>query len=165
MKQLLIAIATMAAMTGVHAQQAKTAATREFVKSSKKETVFLNDISMRAVRDFEKKYSKVSDGKWIKMTDGYSVKFTLNNEQYRMVYNNHGYWVYTIKYLKEVSMPREVRAQVKSIYYDYTITQVEEIEVPYNPIVYIVHMCDEKKWVNVRVRDGEMDVIQEFDKG
>lgn len=72
MKQLLLAIATMAAMNGVNAQQAKTAATREYVKSSKKETVFLNDISMRAVRDFEKKFSKVSDGKWYRMTDGYN---------------------------------------------------------------------------------------------
>ena len=62
-------------------------------------------------------------------------------------------------------MPRAVRAQVKSTYYDCTITQIEEIELPGGPVVYLVHMYDATTWKNVRIRDGEMDLVEEFDKG
>ncbi len=55
-------------------------------------------------------------------------------------------------------------ALVKSQYYDYTITLVEEIEVPMKPLVYVVHMEDSATLKNVRVSDREMEVLEEYKK-
>jgi hypothetical protein len=62
-------------------------------------------------------------------------------------------------------MSRDIRAQVKSTYYDYTITLVEEIEQINNPLVYLVHLADASTWKIVSVCDGEMETVQDFRKG
>jgi hypothetical protein len=165
MKQLLLAIGLVVSISGVCAQQVSTTSTRLNSQPPKKESVFLNDISMRAARDFEKKFGKVADKQWYKAGDGYVVKFTISSILHRSVYNSRGIWIYTIKYYNESIMPRAVRAQVKGTYYDCTITQVEEIEQPDGPVIYMVHMYDATTWKNVRLWDGEMEVVEEFDKG
>ncbi|MGI8952391.1 MAG: hypothetical protein ACR2FN_12510 [Chitinophagaceae bacterium] len=64
----------------------------------------------------------------------------------------------------ETKLPHDVRAQVKSTYYDYAITTVDEVHYQ-GQIVYLVHMQDANTWKIIRVNsDGEMDVYQAFDK-
>ncbi len=53
---------------------------------------------------------------------------------------------------------------LKSQYYDYTITLVEEIETPMKPLVYVVHMEDSTTLKNVRVSEKEMEVLEEYKK-
>ena len=165
MKQLLLAISLVAAISGACAQQVRNTSTGIYSRSPRKETLYMNNISVRAIRDFEKRFGKATDAQWYKAGEGYVVKFTNETIQYRSVYNSWGNWIYTIKYYKEAIMPRDVRARVKSSYYDYTITQVEEIEQPDSPVVYIVHMYDDTTWKNVKICDGEMEVVEDFDKG
>jgi hypothetical protein len=61
-------------------------------------------------------------------------------------------------------MPRDVRAMVKSQYYDYTITLVEEIIEPFKPLVYVVHLEDVETLKNIRVSEREMEVMDEYKK-
>jgi hypothetical protein len=93
------------------------------------------------------------------------VRFLVDSISCRAAYDARGNWVYTIKAYDEWKMPKQVRHLVKSTYYDYTITQVEEIDRPNEHKVYLVHMCDATTWKNVQVRDGEMVVVEDFKKG
>ena len=125
---------------------------------------YLNDINTRAARDFIKRYGAAVDPDWYKIKDGYIVKFMLNNILHRAAYDNSGEWMYTILYYRESAMLKEVRAIVKRVYYDYRITQVEEIHAPNRPVVYNVHMEDATTWRNVQVCDGEMVTAEVLNK-
>jgi hypothetical protein len=57
----------------------------------------------------------------------------------------------------------KTRSQVKSVYYDYTITTVQEIIFP-DHHVYLVNMEDETTILIIRICDGEMDVYKDLKK-
>lgn len=134
------------------------------VKSLNKSAGYINRISTRAARDFALRYPDVERASWYAAKNGFIVHFRLDSCRTRTAYNLGGNWVYTIKVYAEDKMPRNVRHTVKSTYYDYTITQVEEIDRPNEKKLYLVHMCDASTWINVQVMDGEMKVAEEFRK-
>jgi hypothetical protein len=41
-------------------------------------------------------------------------------------YGKHGYWLYTIRRYDEKNLPADVRALVKSTYYDYTFLHIDK---------------------------------------
>ena len=82
-----------------------------------------------------------------------------------VTYNRIGDWQYTIVNYDEKKLPEDIRAMVKSTYYDYAITQVEEIvQQIQNEPSYLIHMKDDKTWKNVLVCNGEMVVVEDYDK-
>ena len=123
----------------------------------------LNAINTKAVRDFGKNYKIATDEKWYKVANGYLAKFASNGNDNMAAYDSKGRWKFTISYYDEKKLPDEIRSIVKSTYYDYSITRVEEIHID-NKIIYIVHMQDDKTWKNVRICDGEMEIVEDFDK-
>jgi hypothetical protein len=52
---------------------------------------------------------------------------------------------------------------VKSTYYDCEITLVEEINSG-TQVMYIVHLEDETTWKKVKVSDGTMEILEDFNK-
>jgi hypothetical protein len=122
-----------------------------------------NNIHIKAMRDFLKRNKTAFDANWFTIDNGYEVRYTgRNNSRCRTVYNCHGAFVYTIKQYGEDQMPHEVRSIVKSTYYDYTITLVEEVEQPRAPVIYIIHMQDDTTLKNVTVCDGVMETKEEY---
>ena len=167
------------AMLGcVHAQGIRTSVVSHGKKSKDSSSVttgsqkmvpakgYLNDISTYASRDFLKRFKDPKDILWSHVNKGWVVTCTENGINTRTAYNLAGSWVYTIKYYDEWKLPKDVRTLVKSTYFDYTITQVEEIvqQISTEP-TYLVHLKDDKSWKNVLVSNGEMVVMEEFDKG
>jgi len=120
-------------------------------------------INIRAMRDFKKYYPNVDGEKWYSFRDGFAVKFNEANIPHMITYNRIGNWQYSIAYYGEKKLPEDVRAQVKSTYYDYSITMVEEIKA-HQQTVYLVHMQDEFTWKILRISDGEMSIIEDFNK-
>jgi hypothetical protein len=121
-------------------------------------------VNIRAVKDFAKTFSSVKNENWVLANDGgFIAKFSQNGIKNRVDYDRKGRWVQTIRYYGEKNLPADVRHHIKSAYYDFTITQVEEIVLP-DKIAYLVHMNDEKSWVNILYYDGEMRVLEEYSK-
>jgi hypothetical protein len=123
----------------------------------------VNDVSNKAIRDFKKNFKDAKDEKWFTLPNGYLAEFMLVNRKDAVVYDKKGNWKYTICYYDEKNLPDAVRAQVKSVYYDYSISRVEEIRVE-DKIIYLVHMQNETTWKNLRICDGEMEVIEDYNK-
>ncbi|HTQ65187.1 MAG TPA: hypothetical protein VMI12_10335 [Puia sp.] len=121
------------------------------------------DVNSKALRDFKKNFKNVTNEVWYSVPGGYDAEFTEDDIKNSVVYNKEGRWEYTIQRYGEDKLPDEIRSIVKSQYYDYSISTVDEIHVDQKPI-YIVHMQDKDSWKNVRVYDGEMTVIEDFNK-
>lgn len=125
---------------------------------------YLNNISTRAMRDFNHTYKEAVDTRWFVLKDGYTATCTLNNIPASMVYDRRGNWVYTIEYQKERDMPSDVRRVVKSTYYDYSISQVEKINYRRMEPIYWVHLQDAQTLKIVKVTDGVMEVMEDYQK-
>jgi hypothetical protein len=123
-----------------------------------------NNLKSRAVRNFVRSYKNVSNEKWYNVQDGFIAMFILDDINYRVDYDKKGNWLHTIRTYNENKLPPDVRHLVKSSYYDYNISLVQEIETPREPFTYVVHLDGKTKLINLRVSNGEMDEWQKFEK-
>jgi hypothetical protein len=149
----------------VKAQPASRPFLADNMQSLQTSTRFINKIHVKAMRDFLKRNETAADADWMVVESGFVVKYTdKNNSHCRTVYNCRGDFSYTIKQYFENNLLREVRAMIKSQYYDYKITLVEEIVQTLKPLVYVVHMEDATTLKNIRISDREMEVVEEYKK-
>jgi hypothetical protein len=124
----------------------------------------LKTVHVKAVKDFKARFTSVMDEKWYNVSDGYMSYFKSGNLGNWAFYNKKGQWQYTLKFYNEDKLPRDIRAIVKSTYFDYAITVVEEVET-INGLAYIVHLEDKSVIKNIIISsDGEMRVMEEFQK-
>ena len=128
--------------------------------------VSVDAVNSKAVKDFRKSFAGASGEKWFVIPSGFTTKFTQNDIQYRVDYNKKGNWTGTMKSYDEKKLSRDIRRIVKSTYYDYSITWVNEITVTdYFPLsVYFIHIEDETSFKNLQIVDGEMIVLEAYDK-
>lgn len=124
---------------------------------------YVNDVNQKAMRDFKKTFKAVSNEKWYSIKDGFLAEFSLNTSKNRVVYDNKGNWKFTVSYYDEKSLPAEIRAIVRPVYYDYTIARVEEVHAE-GKIIYVVHVQNESSLKTLRVCEGEMDLIEDLPK-
>src|SRR5882672_10575884 len=90
-------------------------------------------INPKAIRDFIKYYKGSSDAEWSQLKDGRIVcRFVVDNTINRAYYDNKGNSQYTVASYTEDKLPGDIRNMVKSVYYDYAITYVNEIDMVRN---------------------------------
>src|SRR5438445_1198019 len=107
---------------------------------------------IRAIRNFTRIYKDASDAKWEPLKDGgYICRFQQNGVKKRAFYDERGGWLTTIAGYTAEHLPVDVRRQVHSVYYDYSILYVNEINVPGKPDSYVVQVQDKRAIKIVRV--------------
>jgi hypothetical protein len=82
-----------------------------------------------------------------------------------VVYDSRGDLNFVMKYYDESHLARDVRARIKSVYFDYKIFIVQEIESPEHPTVYIVNLQGDTDWKKIKLCDGEIEILEEYKKG
>lgn len=124
----------------------------------------VNTISLKAIKDFKGRFVNAKDEKWYTINGGFMTYFNQDGFGNRAFYDKKGHWTASMKFCSENKLPHDIRAVVKSTYYDFTITTIEVIEIPEHR-VYLVHLEDATKIKVVRVsEDGEMDTLEDFTK-
>ncbi len=124
----------------------------------------VSSISVRAIKDFKWRYTKISDEQWTTLDKGVCVVFSKDSARTRVFYDKKGRWQASVTYCDEKKLPFYVRDMVRKANYDLPITCVNILEVP-DGIVYLVHVEDAKQCKIIRVtQDGDMDVLSEFFK-
>jgi hypothetical protein len=123
----------------------------------------LSAINTKALKNFDKFFKGATNVGWYKISDGFSAIFTQNENLNRAYFDNKGNVTFTITYYSGKKLPHDIRSMVKGTYYDYEIPFVEEIHAG-DKVVYIVHLEDETTWKKVKVSDGEMELIEDFNK-
>jgi hypothetical protein len=133
-------------------------------KENISENIYYNNISTRAIRDFVLNFPEVSNENWFSTTELFVAMFTLNDINYRIDYDRKGNWIETFRTYEEKNLIEDVRQSVKSSYYDYKIYLVQEIQQPFHPNVYIIHLEGKKRLINLQVCNGVLYEWQKFKK-
>jgi hypothetical protein len=123
-----------------------------------------NNVNPRVVRNFVRSYKDVFGEKWFELKDGFVAMFNQDDMDYQVAYNKNGNWIRTIRSYGEAKLSHDLRHTIKSIYYDYDINRVQEIEKPVDPIAYIIQLVGKTDLISLRICDGEMTVLQKFNK-
>ena len=123
-----------------------------------------SSLNKRAVREFNKQFASVSNVTWSNIMDGFLATFHQDGSLTRAYFDRKGNPTYTVKSYDESHLDRDIRRQVKSVYFDSKITGIEEIKGG-EKTVYIIHLEDETTWKKIRLEDGAMEVMEDFRKG
>ena len=119
--------------------------------------------AVKATRDL---WARVGDKKneaWYKLPKGYLATYEEEGVESRHIYDQKGNWMYSMMTFREDHLPAEVRKEVKSNYYDYSIVWVKEVKEGEDD-VYIVHVENKTEWKDISVQDGEIKVLRTFCK-
>lgn len=158
---LVVCIAASGQVASTGMQSSKDVGSIEKPTSGRIEA---SKVSQKAVRDLTKSFKNASDEKWFSLQDGFVAMFNQDGIDLQVAYDKRGNWLYAIRKYDETKMSSDLRHTVKSTYYDYSITQVQEIEKPRNTLTYIVHLEGKTDYINLKVSDGEMEEWQKFNK-
>ncbi len=134
------------------------------VSSGTEKRTYMNDINIKAVRDFIKSFKNVTNEKWYRVSDGFIAHFTQDGIETKVAYDQKGVFHCTLRTLNESQLPTAIRAAVKSKYYDFKILVAYEITHDSDP-VYIFKIEDSKTLKMLRVVDGEIEIITDNIKG
>jgi len=168
-KIFLIATATAVMVTGF-AQAAndvslntRTSVNKSSVTSGRSSSASTKTINAKAIKHFNANYKNASDVQWSVLKDGFMTMFTNQGNVSRVYYDKSGNWKFSVKYYGESKLPKDVRAQVKSTYYDFVIKSVQEITFA-DKTVYMVDIEGNNTTKELRICDGEMEIIHDFPK-
>jgi hypothetical protein len=121
-------------------------------------------VSMRVLRDFAKSFKNVTNEKWYKVSDGFMASFIDHGIETKVTYDRKGVFHCVLRTLSESQLPPDIRAIVKTKYYDYKILVAYEITHDSDP-VYIFKVEDSNTLKMLRVAEGEIEVVTDNTKG
>lgn len=111
-------------------------------------------INTKALKDFTRNYKKQSDASWYTIDDGFVAIFKNEGVKTNVYYDKKGRLIGDIRTYQEDKLPKEIRHQVKSTYYDFNIINVNELTVG-NQKVYLVKLEDKTSFKTIRIQEGE----------
>jgi hypothetical protein len=142
----------------------KTSAEAKEAAKTEKAAAELKKANSKAAKNFSQQFKDQPNAEWFVEDQVITAYFKNDDITTRSVYDKKGNWIHTMLVYPESRMPNDVRRTVKNEYGDYNITQVQEIKEG-DKTFYVVHLQDGKKYKQVGVCDGEMNVISEFSEG
>lgn len=128
---------------------------------------FRNEIPVKAVREFIDEFQDAVNVTWRKVgDDGYIADSKSDSIKTIAFYYRNGSCSYILKKYGENKMPADVRAMVKSIFYDYTITEVTEIRLrQYSEnMIYSVLIKNADNYKILRICNNEMEITRDYTK-
>ncbi len=124
-----------------------------------------NEVSIRAVRDFLDRFEMVRNVLWFSIPEGGTeAYFVRDGFGDRVIYDKKGRWKFSLLIYGEAKFDRDLRAIVKSIYFDFNILEVQELNCV-TGTEYLVLLEDQLIIKIVRLnREKEIEFIQDIEK-
>ncbi|HSZ32084.1 MAG TPA: hypothetical protein VK772_02175 [Puia sp.] len=124
----------------------------------------MNSVNKKAATDFKDRFGNPAGTRWFSDEEGFTSYFKVDGFTDKVCYDKKGNWKYSTIYYGESKIPKNVRAEVKSIYYDMSIIQVEEVQT-LNGKGYVINLEDQTTIRIIKLNEeGEMEIIQEIIK-
>jgi hypothetical protein len=114
-------------------------------------------------KNFAKYFPTAENPKWYALQDGFFVKYRIVEEANQSVFTKKGELVYTLTYGYESNLPRDIRQEVKSRYFDYQIKGITKLS-QFDKVVYLVHLEGDRNFITLRLDDVDMEEIQKLTK-
>jgi hypothetical protein len=125
---------------------------------------YANDFNTKAVKDFQARFNQVENAKWFADSNGFISYFVQDGYVSRVLYDRKGRWRYSLILYNEDKLPRDIRASIKSKYFDMAITVVKEVQTVAG-MAYIVNLEDKSNIKILRVsNEGEIEILEEMMK-
>ena len=128
-------------------------------KSSEK----IRKAGFKSLKSFNRDFKNDRDVKWFSEPNITTATFTRDEIKTNVVYDNKGHWLRTVKTYQENKLDRSAREIVKSTYFDYHISQIQEIQEGGTKF-YLVYLENQNSFKIVAIVDGEMNIYQEYKK-
>jgi hypothetical protein len=124
----------------------------------------VKNINSKAIKDFQERYNNVKNAMWFSDQNSFVSYFVQDGFGNRAFYNKKGRWSYSVILHTEYQIPSDIRASIKSTYFDFAITLVEEVQT-HRGVVYVVNLEDKSNIKVLRVSDmGEITILLEITK-
>jgi len=124
----------------------------------------IKEVNARALKDFQSRFKDVEEAKWFSDENGYYSYFNKDGFNNRAFYNKSGRWQYSIVYKTEDKLPRDLRATVKSVYFDWNINVAEEIRTN-EGVIYLVYLENKSNFRVLKLNsDNEMETFENIVK-
>jgi hypothetical protein len=121
--------------------------------------------NLKAETNFMKVYRHATQIEWSTLKDkSWMCRFYIDNIFHRAFYSHKGQWLGTVSSYEGSKLDKNISDKIKSIYYDYSIVFVNQIDMAINKTLYIVEIQNQKSIKKVRFDNDEMEVVQEFEK-
>jgi|Wag4MinimDraft_19_1082662.scaffolds.fasta_scaffold12237_2 hypothetical protein len=112
---------------------------------------------------FRRSFPDAQNLKWYQYDRDYIAKFILKDMDHNTLFRKSGMMVYDISYGYERHIPESVRTLVSRAYDNYKIIRGIHITAQGRDI-WMVKMEGMKKYLTVRVEEGELDEVETFYK-
>lgn len=112
---------------------------------------------------FRRSFPDAQNLKWYQYDRDYIAKFILKDMDHNTLFRKSGMIVYDISYGYEKHVPESVRSVVNRAYDNYKIIRGIHITAQGRDI-WMVKLEGMKKYLTVRVEDGELDEVESFYK-
>jgi hypothetical protein len=120
------------------------------------------DVSEKVLKIFKTTFNNARDVKWTEYENNYSVSFSLDGVQSKVVYNKDGDMVSSLRYYSPDRLPVNVYSKLKKKYDDRTLFGVTESSTD-QEIIYYVKMYDAKNWYTIKIdATGSMETYEKL---
>jgi hypothetical protein len=124
----------------------------------------MNSVNKKAANDFKDRFGSPAGTRWFSDKDGFTSYFKVDGFTDKVCYDKKGNWKHSTIFYGESKLPKDVRAEVKSVYYDMSIIQVEEVQTV-NGKGYVINLEDQTTIRIIKLNEeGEMETVQEIIK-
>lgn len=118
-----------------------------------------NDVNIRAVRMFRKKYPSADQVRWSENKGSYFVRFSVDGIKHKIAFDNSGDAEYQLKVYNAANVPAHIVKTMKLNYYDYEVKGAQELTTG-SKTIHVVQLAGYKSWKTIRIADGEVEEIQ-----
>ncbi len=122
-----------------------------------------SNVTQKLTESFDKAFPTGYNDKWFKADKNYLVRFMMKDQKNSALFKKNGSLIYHISYGHEKDLPDDIRKLVKSQYVEFNITTAVKVEQG-NRNIWVINIEDSKKFIIVRVEDGELEEVGNYDQ-
>jgi hypothetical protein len=120
-------------------------------------------ITTSVYSSFRRAFPDAENLRWYKYDRDYLAKFFMKDMDHNALFRKNGVMKYDISYGYEYHLPEGIKNDVLRSYDNYKIIRAIHVKA-YERDIWVIKLEGERKYLTVRVEDGEMDEVESFYK-
>ncbi len=118
-------------------------------------------VSERVLKIFKETFANAQEVKWVELDNSYSVSFSQEGVQTKVVYDLDGNLMSSLRYYNPQRLPLNVLGKLQKKYKDRTLFGVTEYATDHD-VIYYVKMFDAKFWYTIKIDGGSMEQYEKL---
>lgn len=113
--------------------------------------------------EFQKLFAGAENVSWYNIGKDFLAKFSIGDQNYRVLLSRKGMLLYKITYGTEKHLPVHIRKMAKRMYVEFLIDSATLVEQA-NRKIWVIGLEDETNHVIIRVENDEIEEINKYKK-